>query len=112
MYVVPFTPCPKDWLVDFLAAEPVSKRKKKFIFLFYLVVELRFNWKKHPKHKIYAMVESSASFSTGVEKLGENKSVFIDHISGLKYRKNKTPQNVLLDKPAILSLTQELKLSV
>lgn len=27
------------------------------------------------------MVESSASFSTGVEKLGENKSLFIDHIS-------------------------------
>lgn len=110
-YVVPFTPCPKDWLVDFLAAEPISK-KKQLLFLFYLVVELRFSWKKHRKHKIYAMVESSASFSTGIEKLGEKKSLFIDHIFGLKHRKKKDPQNILLDKAAILSLTQELKLSV
>lgn len=57
-------------------------------------------------------MESSASFSIGVEKLGENKSLFIDHMSRLQYRKNKTPQNILLDKPAILSLTQELKLSI
>lgn len=58
------------------------------------------------------MVESIAGFYTGVEKLGENKSLFIDHISGLKYRKNKNSQNILLDKPTIPSLTQELKLSV
>lgn len=76
------------------------------------MAELRFSWKKHPKHKIYAMVESIAGFYTGVEKLGENKSLFIDHISGLKYRKNKNSQNILLDKSTIPSLIQELKLSV
>lgn len=92
-----FLSCPAPrigWLIFQQLNLFQKKPKKQLIFLFYLAVELKFSWKKHPKHKIYAMVGSSASFSTGVEKLGENKSLFIGHTSGLKYRKNKTPQNL------------------
>lgn len=59
-YVVPFTTCAKDWFVNFLEAESVLIKKQ--LFLFYLVAELRFSWKKNPKHKI----SISVSFSTRV----------------------------------------------